>query len=51
MKTCSICNRTFEGYGNNPEPLKRFSDGPCCDRCHVEVIKARVERAKEATDV
>lgn len=27
---CSICNKTFSGYGNNPAP---FTGEICCDEC------------------
>lgn len=40
--TCCICGREFEGYGNNPYPVK--DDGVCCDDCNVNaVIPARLE--------
>ncbi len=32
---CSICGKEFEGYGNNPAPLKR---GKCCDDCNLNVV-------------
>ena len=41
-KTCCLCGGEFEGYGNNPAPLK--DSGECCDRCNAEkVIPARCE--------
>lgn len=39
---CCICGRKFEGYGNNPYPIKE--EGVCCDECNIRVI---VERIKE----
>ena len=40
---CCICNRTFEGYGNNPAPLSH--NGRCCDECNLHrVIPARYVR-------
>ena len=26
---CCICGKEFEGYGNNPEPVKSFDEGVC----------------------
>ena len=41
-KTCCLCGVEFEGYGNNPAPVKE--SGECCDRCNAEkVIPARLE--------
>ena len=41
-KTCCLCGEEFEGYGNNPAPLKE--SGECCDHCYTEkVIPARYE--------
>lgn len=31
------------GYGNNPEPLKPFSEGRCCNTCNDDkVLPARL---------
>ena len=39
---CCLCGEEFEGYGNDPSPLKE--SGECCDRCNAEkVIPARCE--------
>lgn len=39
---CCLCGEEFEGYGNNPAPLKE--SGECCDQCNAEkVIPARCE--------
>jgi|TARA_R110000824_G_scaffold206477_4_gene391566 hypothetical protein len=44
MKSCSICNCLFTGYGNNPEPVKDAKEGQCCDTCNqTEVIPARLQ--------
>ena len=41
-KTCCLCGKELEEYGNNPAPLK--DSGECCDRCNAEkVIPARLE--------
>ena len=41
-KTCCLCGVEFEGYGNNPAPVKE--SGECCDRCNAEkVIPVRLE--------
>ena len=46
MKKCIIYGRQIAGYGNNPEPVKRWSAGLCCDECNREkVIPARLKLA------
>ena len=41
FKVCCICGKKFEGYGNNPSPVKE--EGECCDNCNLEqVIPARL---------
>ncbi len=35
MKKCSICKKTFDGYGNNPAP---FSGERCCDECNQNYV-------------
>ena len=35
-KTCCICGKEFEGYGNNPYPVK--DNGACCDQCNNDVV-------------
>ena len=41
---CCRCGEEFEGYGNDPAPLK--DSGECCGRCNAEkVIPARLEAA------
>ena len=43
---CCICGREFEGDGNNPEPVKSFDEGVCCDDCNVnEVIPRRIDES------
>lgn len=43
--TCPLCGTVFIGWGNNPEPLMAFEDGPCCDDCNwLKVIPARLSR-------
>jgi hypothetical protein len=42
--TCCICGKEFEGWGNNPWPIKQ--DGECCDECNQnKVIPARLKTA------
>lgn len=42
-KKCIICEKEYEGYGNNPYPLAE--KGQCCDECNIEkVIPARLRR-------
>ena len=33
---CCICGKEFEGYGNNPDPVKK--EGRCCDECNQKVV-------------
>jgi DNA-directed RNA polymerase subunit RPC12/RpoP len=43
---CVICGKEFEGYGNNPWPVK--SRGRCCDECNLNVvIPARLKMVKK----
>jgi len=39
---CCICFRTFEGFGNNPDPISVVKDARCCDECNGIVIQARI---------
>jgi len=34
--TCVICEKEFQGYGNNPRPV--HSSGECCDECNAAVV-------------
>ena len=40
MKKCVLCDKEFEGHGNNAEPL---SKGICCDACNIRVIATRLD--------
>lgn len=41
IKTCCICGKQFEGWGNNPAPVK--NEGVCCDECNMShVLSARL---------
>jgi len=50
---CCICEDIFEGYGNNPDPIKD-SDGEwfdeeeeCCNNCNAtKVLPARFKKLK-----
>jgi hypothetical protein len=43
---CCICGVIFNGYGNNPAPVKML--GRCCDRCNsTYVISARLRNIME----
>ena len=44
-QVCCVCGKEFEGFGNNPWPLKE--DGRCCDGCNDFVIIARIKRKLE----
>ena len=35
-KKCCICGCEFEGFGNNPWPVK--GNGVCCDICNNNVV-------------
>lgn len=40
-RKCILCDKDFEGMGNNAKPL---ADGRCCDECNLrKVIPARLE--------
>lgn len=40
-QVCCICGKPFNGYGNNPYPIK--STGTCCDKCNAtHVIPQRM---------
>lgn len=44
-RVCCICGKKLPigNYGNNPEPIKPYSAGTCCDDCNREkVIPARL---------
>lgn len=32
---CAICQKLFQGYGNNAEPVNK---GLCCDKCNLKVV-------------
>lgn len=34
---CSICGEHYDGYGNNPEPVKDYHER-CCDGCNKHFI-------------
>jgi len=34
-KTCSICKKSFDEYGNNPSP---FHGEVCCDACNKNIV-------------
>lgn len=41
---CVICNKEYEGYGNNAEPIAK---GMCCDNCNITyVIPARLKQLR-----
>jgi len=46
--TCCICDKTVQGYGNNPEPINHSNhlnndDARCCDDCNnMYVVPARM---------
>jgi len=45
---CSLCGEHFVGWGNNPEPLKRYDEGVCCGLCNdLKVIPARLAQMRQ----
>lgn len=51
MRKCSICGKPFKGFGNNPEPMRRWIDGACCNECNeTKVIPARMNGWREVKD-
>lgn len=36
QKICPICQRPYEGYGNNPDPLNYR--GQVCDECNAYLV-------------
>lgn len=48
-KKCCICGKKFEGWGNNPMPVKE--SGVCCDECNINVVLvARLRLMYEAEE-
>ncbi len=41
---CVLCNKEYEGIGNNAQPLV---EGECCDNCNIKVLKERLKEAGE----
>lgn len=49
MKKCCICGHKFEGWGNNPYPVKE--EGECCDKCNsLYVVPERIRRMYSKED-
>lgn len=45
IRRCCICGKPFRmgEWGNNPEPVKPYSSGMCCDDCNLnKVVPARL---------
>ena len=45
---CSICNQTFQGFGNNASPI---NNGRCCNTCNTKVIEARFKSLVENNSI
>ncbi len=45
---CVLCKDSYEGYGNNAQPL---ADGQCCNPCNDDVIIARLDQIRGGEDV
>jgi len=37
-QTCVICQKEFTEWGNNPEPIKNFNEGKCCNSCNNDIV-------------
>lgn len=35
---CSICGREYEGFGNNPWPVRKSIDDRCCNECDSHYV-------------
>ena len=35
---CVICDKPSTGYGNNPEPVRQYSEGRCCNVCDTTQV-------------
>ena len=35
---CCICGCEFEGWGNNPYPVRTDEDARCCDDCNMTYV-------------
>lgn len=52
VRRCVICGAVLPkgDYGNNPEPIKPFSSGVCCNECNMsQVIPARLKSTHKET--
>ena len=38
MPNCSIGGKSYEGYGNNAQPVNK---GRCCDNCNATIVVPR----------
>ena len=38
MKVCAICGKEFEGFGNNPYPVRISEEARCCDDCNSRFV-------------
>lgn len=51
---CCLCGKKMRPgeWGNNPEPIKPYSEGTCCDECNLDkVLPARFKALdKESKD-
>ncbi len=44
MSKCVLCKESFQGFGNNAEPIAK---GKCCDRCNLKVVTVRLYNMRE----
>lgn len=51
VRKCCLCGEKLPigNLGNNPEPLKPYSSGTCCDKCNAtKVIPARLAQVSKS---
>lgn len=45
MAKCTICGKSYRGYGNSADPVNA---GRCCDDCNLHVVvPARIKMVRE----
>lgn len=54
-KTCCICGKPFEGFGNNPEPITPGEKASgelnnCCNWCNAHIVVPERFRIRELID-
>ena len=48
-KTCCICGKEINGWGNDPYPVVTDNNAECCDACNMTyILPARIARLQMA---